>query len=64
MEAIEILLLKLEQEEVEFRRKEESLKEIEKEKRKMGFFEDMIVCFLKEVLDSLNVIYRLNEKKV
>ena len=62
-EAIETLLPKLEQEEAESRRKEESLKEIEKEKRKMGPPEDMTVCLLKEVLDSLNVTYRSNEKK-
>lgn len=62
-EAIESLLPKLEQEEEESRRKEESLKEIEKEKRKLGPPEDMTVSLLKEVLDSLNVTYRSNEKK-
>ena len=56
-EAIETILPK------ESRRKEESLKEIEKEKRKMGPPEDMTVSLLKEVLDSLNVTYRSNEKK-
>ena len=61
-EAIETLLPKLEQEEEESRRKEESLKEIEKEKRKMGPPEDMTVCLLKEVLDSLNVTYRSKKK--
>lgn len=30
----------------------------------MGLLEDMIIYLLKEVLDGLNVIYRLNEKKV
>ena len=62
-EAMETLMPKLEQEEEESRRKEEKLKEIEKEKRKMGPPEDMTVCLLKEVLDSLNVTYRSNEKK-
>ena len=61
--ATEILLSKLEQEEEEARRKEESLKETEKEKRKMGPPEDMTVCLLKEVLDSLNVTFRSTEKK-
>ena len=62
-EAMEILLPKLEEEEEESRRKEEKLKELEKEKRKMGPPEDMTVFLLKEVLDSLNVTYRSNEKK-
>lgn len=30
----------------------------------MGLLEDMIGCFLKEVFDELNVIYKVNEKKV
>ena len=62
-EAIKILLPKLEQEEEESRRKEVSLKEMEKKKRKMGPPKDMTVCLLKVVLDSLNVTYRSNEKK-
>ena len=39
------------------------MKEIEKKKRKMGPPEDMTVCLLKEVLDSLNVTFRSNQKK-
>ena len=62
-EAIETLLPKLEQAEEASRKKEESLKEIEKEKQKMGAPEDMTVCLLKEVLDSLNITYISNEKK-
>ena len=63
VEALEALLQQLQKAVDKRLQKEETLKQQEAERKKMGPLEDMTVHLLKEVLDDLNITYRSSEKK-